>query len=222
MSSTPPPARPAPLPRRAGRHLRRAFRTHPGALERPLDRSRSRAWVAAMLGVLLAPAAGAGTALITHHLAARDAAADRERLRPVTAVVRSIDRPTATPAARRTGGYRNTVGAEADWTGPDGQPHTGTIDVPRTTPARATVTLWVDRAGTPVDPPADPTGLAVDAVCAGLFGVVTFTAAAGGALALRLRTLDRRAGHAWARDWARHEPHWTGRTAGSPGGPPDD
>ncbi|MEU6236548.1 hypothetical protein [Kitasatospora sp. NPDC047058] len=227
MPSIPRPSRSASRPRRIGLHLRQALapRSPRGAraagepLVRPLDRSRSRAWVAAGLGVLLALAAAAGGALLVHRATARDAAAERARLQPVDAVVRSIDRPTATPDGRQAGEHQSIIPAEAAWTAPDGSPRTGTIDVRHTTAVGAVVTLWVDHAGTPADPPIDGVGLAADAVCAGLAGFAVLCTAVGGALALRLRTLDRRAGLAWAADWARREPEWTGRAASSPDGP---
>ncbi|AUY52943.1 hypothetical protein [Streptomyces sp. CB01881] len=226
MSSTPRRPRPASLPRRAGRKLRRVFGARGDAsvrtLVRPLDRSRSRARTATLLGVLLTLAAAVTAALLGYRATARDAAADRARLHPVVAVIRSVDHPSATTSGRRTGGYRNQLPAEAAWTAPDGQPRTGTIEVRHTAVAGSAITLWVDRAGTPATPPTTRSSLVIDAVCAGLAGFLTVTTVLVGALALRLRVLNRRADLAWEESWARHEPRWSGRTTSSPGGPQDD
>ncbi|WP_405359077.1 hypothetical protein OG535_07605 [Kitasatospora sp. NBC_00085] len=238
MSSTPRPARPGSLPRRVGRELRRALGARPAAsarpldgpfgraldlpLDRPLDRSRSRARLAAALGVLLALVAAVAGALLGYQATTRAAAAARARLHPVDAVVQSVDRPGATTSARRTGGYQNLLTAEATWTAPDGQPRTGAIEVRRTTTAGSTVALWLDGAGTPTAPPMTRNGLIADAVCAGLAGFLAVATALGGALALRLRVLDRQADRAWEESWARHEPRWSGRTTSSPGGPQDE
>ncbi|MFJ3789387.1 hypothetical protein [Kitasatospora sp. NPDC090091] len=226
MSSTPRPPRPASPPRRAARQLRRAFGTRRHRLReplaRPLDRSRSRARAAAALALLLALAVSVGGALLAHRATVRAAAADRARLKPVEATVLATEQPTATPGARWSGDYQERTTVRATWTAPDGQPHTGSVQVRRTVVAGSTVTLWVDRGGTPHDTPPSAVGLAVEAVCFGLAGFAALGTGVGGALALRLRVLDRRADRAWTRSWAHHEPLWSGRTASSPGGPQDD
>ncbi|MGV9263061.1 Rv1733c family protein [Kitasatospora sp. NPDC003701] len=222
MSSTPGPVRPASLPRRAGRQLRRASGTDRDPLVRPLDRSRSRAWCAALLGLLLGLTAAVGGALLGYQTVGRDADADLARLRQVDAVVTGTGRHGAAVGSRAAGGYQGRVAAEATWTGPDGRPRTGTVEVHRTAVVGATVTIWVDEAGLVTDAPTTRAGVAVEAACAGLAGFTAVGAAVVGALALRLRALDRRAERAWQRSWTRLEPLWSGRTSRSPGGAQED
>ncbi|MFJ9949484.1 hypothetical protein [Kitasatospora sp. NPDC091207] len=222
MSSTPGPVRPASLPRRAGRQLRRAAGSRRDPLVRPLDRSRSRAWCAAVLGLLLTLAAGVGGALLGYQSVGRDTDADLARLRQVDAVVTGTGRHGAAVGSRAAGGYQGRVTAEAAWTAPDGQPRAGAVEVHRTALVGTTVTIWVDEAGRATDAPTTRAGLAIEAACVGLAGSALLGAAVLAALALRLRTLDRRADRAWQRSWARLEPLWSGRTSHSSGGAQDD
>ncbi|MFF1905383.1 hypothetical protein [Kitasatospora sp. NPDC058218] len=222
MSSTPGPVRPASLPRRAGRQLRRGFGTHRDPLVRPLDRSRSRAWCAAGLGLLLGLAAAVGGALLGYQVVGRDADAHLARLRQVDAVVTATGRHGAVVGSRAAGGYQGRVAAEATWTAPDGQQRTGTVEVHRTAVVGATVTIWVDEAGLVTDAPTTRAGVAIEAVCVGLAGFTVLGVAVAGALALRLRTLDRRADRAWQCSWTRLEPLWSGRTSHSSGGAQED
>ncbi|MEV7777571.1 hypothetical protein [Kitasatospora sp. NPDC088351] len=219
MSSTPRPTRAASLPRRAGRHLRRALGARRDPLVRPLDRSRSRAWAAALLGLLLALSAAVGAALLSFHAADHDASADRARLHRVDAVLLTAARPGNAANSRWAGGYESRADVTVSWTYPDGQQHTGRAEAPRSATAGSTVTVWVDDDGGRADPPATRVGVAVEAVCTGLSGFAALAAALGGGLALRLRALDRRADQEWQRSWARLEPLWSGRGSRSPGGP---
>ncbi|MFD9593753.1 hypothetical protein ACFWA9_13485 [Kitasatospora sp. NPDC059973] len=222
MSSTSGPVRPASLPRRAGRQLRQALGSHRSPLVRPLDRSRGRAWCTAALAILLALTAAVVGALLGYRTVGRDADADLARLRRVDAVVLSTDRHGAAVGSRSAGGYQGRVAAEATWTAPDGQWRTGTIEVHRTAVVGTTVPVWVDEAGLVTDPPTTRAGVAIEAVCVGLAGFTVVGAGVVAALALRLRTLDRRADLAWQRSWSRLEPLWSGRASHSPDGAQGD
>ncbi|MGW3076507.1 Rv1733c family protein [Kitasatospora sp. NPDC001132] len=213
MSSTPRPARPASLPRRVGRQLRRAVGTRHEPLARPLDRSRARAWLCAVLGAVLALALATGGSLLLYRNTEHQVGADRGRLRQVDAVVRGLpDRAAATAAGSRfSGGYSSRVDVDATWTAPDGTQHLGTVQAPRSAVPGSHVAVWVDPAGAASAPPADRVALAVSAACTGAGALLALLALVVLALRLRLHALDRRGEAAWTADWARLEPRWSGR-----------
>ncbi|MFD4657516.1 hypothetical protein ACFWP2_18040 [Kitasatospora sp. NPDC058444] len=213
MSSTPRPARPASLPRRAGRQLRRALGTRHEPLVRPLDRSRARAWLSAVLGAVLALALSAGGSLLLYRATEHQAAADRGRLRQVDAVVRDLpDHAAATSVSGRfSGGHGNRIDVDAAWTAPDGTQHVGTVPAPHSAVTGSHVPVWVDPSGAVSGPPAHRVALAVSAGCTGAGALLALLALSALALHLRLRGLDRRAETAWSTDWARLEPRWSGR-----------
>ncbi|MFB8169566.1 hypothetical protein ACFC60_16635 [Kitasatospora purpeofusca] len=218
MSRTPRPARTVPPPRRAGRALRRALgRRHTvrdrEPLARPVDRARSRAWLAAGLALALGLAGIAAAAVLGHRAAGRAAEAERGRLHRTEALVLGRLRAEDTGAGRWSGGYEKRVDTSVSWTSPDGLARTGTVEAPRSAATGSTVTLWVDDAGRPATPPATAFGLAVGTVCTGLAGTATLAALIGGLLSLRLRALDRRAARDWERSWAHWEPRWSGRAS---------
>ncbi|WP_327675030.1 Rv1733c family protein [Kitasatospora sp. NBC_00458] len=217
MSSTPRPARPASLPRRAGRQLLRALgRRHSLSLReplaRPVDRARSRAWLAAAVALAVGLAGVVTAALVGYRTSVRTTESERGRLHRIEAAVIGRVQPEQPANSRWTGGYENRVEVSTVWTAPDGRTHAGTVQLPRTTLTRPTVTLWVDDAGEPARTPETRIGLTVGAVCTGLAGGATLATLIGVALALRLRALDRRADRDWQRSWARWEPRWSGRT----------
>ncbi|MFF2118594.1 hypothetical protein ACFVXH_14865 [Kitasatospora sp. NPDC058184] len=211
MSSTPRPALPASLPRRTGRRLRRALGARHEPLARPLDRSRARAWLSAVLGAVLALALCTGGSLLLYRATAHRADADRGRLQQVDAVVSGVpDRATAT-GSRFAGGYSNQVDVDADWTAPDGSPRHGTVQAPHSAVTGSRIPVWVDAAGTVSVAPADRVALAVSAACTGAGGLLVLLALLALALRLRLQALDRRAEAAWSTEWERLEPLWSGR-----------
>lgn len=211
MSSTRRPARPASLPRRTGRQLRRALAARHEPLARPLDRSRARAWLSALLGAVLALALSAGGSLLLYRATEHRAGLDRGRLQQVDAVVRDVPDHAAAVGSRFSGGYSSRTDVDAAWTSPDGAQHLGTVQAPRSAVPGSHVAVWVDPAGAVSDPPADRLALAVSAACTGAGALLTLLALFTLALRLRLHTLDRRAETAWTADWARLEPLWSGR-----------
>ncbi|MFJ9606956.1 hypothetical protein ACIRS1_11515 [Kitasatospora sp. NPDC101176] len=212
MPDSPRPARPASPLRRTGRRLRWALGAGTDPLLRPVDRARSRAWLATLLGALLALALTAGGALVGYRTAVPRADADRGLLRVVDAVVLSVPEDHRAVSGSRFGGrHHDRVDVEARWTSPDGVPHTGTVQAPRATTAGSVLPVWVDRAGEPTGPPLDRTAIAVSAACTGLGALLALLALLVLALRLRLHTLERRTDEAWSRDWARLEPLWSGR-----------
>ncbi|MEU3567189.1 hypothetical protein AB0E96_01975 [Kitasatospora sp. NPDC036755] len=212
MSSTPRPTRPASLPQRTGRRLRRAFGARHEPLARPLDRSRARAWLSALLGAVIALALCAGGSLLLYRSTAHQADLDRGRLRQVDAVVRDIpDRTTAATGSRYSGGYSNRIDVTAVWTAPNGIQRLGTVQAPHSVVPGSRLPIWVDPVGAVSAPPGDRAALAVSAACTGAGGLLALLALLLLALRVRLHALDRRAEAAWAADWARLEPLWSGR-----------
>ncbi|MFD7829924.1 hypothetical protein [Kitasatospora sp. NPDC059803] len=215
MSSTPRPARPSSRPPRTGRRLRRAFGARHEPLVRPVDRARARAWLLSAFGALLALAFATGSSLLAYHATAPQADSDRLRLHKVDAVVLTLPdhgTGTGTGAGGRFGaGYSTRVDAEASWTYPDGQPHTGTVQAPRTAVTGTVVPVWVDPVGALSSPPTNRAAVAVSAVCTGAGALLALLALLTLALRLRLHVLDRRADEAWTQGWARLEPLWSGR-----------
>ncbi|MFJ9840344.1 hypothetical protein ACIRYZ_07730 [Kitasatospora sp. NPDC101155] len=211
MPSTPRSARPASLPRRTGRQLRRAFGTRHEPLVRPLDRARARAWLLAIVGGLAAVAVSVLGALLLYRSTAPQAAADRVRLHRVDAVVAVLPDHGAATGSRFADGYNSRIEVPAAWNYPAGTAHTGTVEAPRTATTGTVVPIWVDPAGTPTTPPANRASLAVFAACTGAGVLLALLAMLTLALRLRLHSLDRRAETAWTTSWARLEPLWSGR-----------
>ncbi|CAM5691405.1 hypothetical protein ACIG0C_10235 [Kitasatospora aureofaciens] len=211
MSSTSRPARPASLPRRTGRGLRRAFGARHEPLARPLDRARARAWLLTVLGGFLATALAVGGALLFYRSTAPQADADRARLHRVDAVVTAATEHGVTTGSRFSGGYGSRVDAEASWTYPGATRHTGIVQAPRAATTGTVVPIWVDPAGNASTPPVDRGALAVSAACTGTGALLTLFAFLAFALRLRLNVLDHRAEAEWTAGWARLEPLWSGR-----------
>ncbi|GAB7185776.1 hypothetical protein ATKI12_5607 [Kitasatospora sp. Ki12] len=211
MSSTPRPARPASLPRRTGRQLRRALGARHEPLARPVDRARARAWLFAVLAAVLVVALSTGGSLLLYRGTATRASAERARLHQVDAVVGGTPERPAAGGGRFTGGYHDRIDVEVTWTAEDGTPRSGTVQAPRSAVTGSTVPVWIDPAGDATPPPLDPLALAVSAACTGLGALLTLLALVVLLLRLRLQALDRRADTAWTDDWARLEPRWSGR-----------
>ncbi|MER5639059.1 hypothetical protein ABT095_19090 [Kitasatospora sp. NPDC002227] len=196
-------------------HLHRALGRPTGALARPLDGSRSRALLLTVLG--LAPALLLGGAVTVHELA--DAA---HRARTATAHRHHLEAVLLTPAGHPPpAGHADTAvfTAEATWTYPPGQPHSGPVTVAASAATGSTARLWVDDNGDPAAAPPTTAGLAAEAVALGLFTFGGLAALLALALHTRLHALDRRADRAWQRAWASYEPLWSSRGRGPSGSP---
>jgi hypothetical protein len=97
------------------------------------------------------------------------------------------------------------------WTGPDGSPRTGQVDVPDGARKGSIVKIWTDASGHLVLAPIGRTQI--------ISRVITVTALAPLAVALVLltlagathRLLDRRRMAAWEADWNAVEPQWSRR-----------
>ncbi|MEV8553127.1 DUF3592 domain-containing protein [Streptomyces glaucescens] len=171
------------------------------------------AWTVLAVAVLLvlgAPLAGAGTAWWAYQDARATAAEQRaERHRVRAEVTGAGPRSASAPHGGRAYAYRATV----RWTDPRDGVRTAVARVPAGTEAGDRVEVWFDARGRAV--PAPPDG--------GLIWQHTLTlgfcaagAAAGTVLlghALVRRAAMRRRLDEWEREWARTEPEWTRRRA---------
>lgn len=134
--------------------------------------------------------------------ASAEAALQRQSETPVQAVVQqSVQLPIGSADAPPL-----WVTAPARWTGADGQPATGVVEVPATAAAGDRVTVWLDDAGRVVPAPASADALAGLTIVAGagswfLIGVLILLVG----WAVRHR-LDRRRLRAWEREWSQVEP----------------
>ncbi|MBO1413152.1 hypothetical protein [Streptomyces sp. FH025] len=200
------PARSATAGGTLRRNLRRALGRDTNPLSRPVDRSRSRAWLWALLAMALASLAGAGAAAADYTTARQQSLATAARLHRVEAVVHTPARSAAAPVTGAT-----VYEADASWTYPGDEDHTGTVTVTRRTAVGSTVSTWVDDSGRPAAAPPSVTYSATNAVLVGLaaFGGLTVLVATG--LNARLAFLDRRAADSWRYSWTLFEPVWSGR-----------
>ncbi|MEV0355486.1 hypothetical protein AB0H71_05410 [Nocardia sp. NPDC050697] len=119
-------------------------------------------------------------------------AAEQARLRPVTATVLTAEHAPL---------YAPVSSATVRFTGLDGGERTAVHRATGLLQPGASVTVWLNAAGEPVEPPppAKPLGRAV-LLTAGVL-LTALTLCASGYLAARL-ALDRRRSRAWDREWA--------------------
>jgi hypothetical protein len=97
----------------------------------------------------------------------------------------------------------------ARWTAPDGTVRTGQLEPPAFGRAGATIAIWTDSEGTPMQPPtSNPLGASVGVgLAVTAFAVVTYASV----LSAVRRALNRRRMAAWQREWSAVEPRWSGR-----------
>jgi hypothetical protein len=153
----------------------------------------------AILGVLAA---------IEVHQVALDAgrAAERERTQVEAVLVDDAS------AQYRESGEAESGSRTARYTDAAGWQHHIVLTVPGSPPAGTVVPVWVDRAGTVAAAPLSR----VDAVVLGAVAAVAIPVV-GGLVLLSAwmsvrRWLDRCNDAGWAREWARVEPEWSGRS----------
>ncbi len=174
------------------------------ALRRPVDRIEGMVLVALSAAFL---AAVAFACIVGTHTYQSQRAAT-VGLRPAAAVLLQ-DGPAA-------GGLARVGQAEARWFVPGGGQQSGVLTT-ATTPdivgaaAGARISVWLNRSGQPVAPPADQTvmiiyALVAGAVMAGLAGLALLLV-----YALCRLVLDRRRLAAWESAWGRTGPRWTTR-----------
>jgi hypothetical protein len=193
--------------------LRRAFGFDRNPLCRATDRLRSRAQVAVVVLIGLAPLPAYLVGHAVYQQGLSTAAAEAAHRHSVTAVTTA----DATGSALRLG-PDTEVPVAARWTYPPGrQVHSGKVPAATGTAVGVPVRIWVDDRGLLAAPPRSSVDIIADAwfAAAGtLAGAAGFTLA--GAAAAR-SGLDRRDQAAWRREWARVEPGWSGRPHGIDG-----
>jgi hypothetical protein len=174
------------------------------ALRRPVDRIEGALLVALSAAFLVAMTVASILAAHTYQ-SQRAASAG---LRPALAVLIHAGPPY--------GSVTRFGQAEARWRDPGGGEQAGVLTTVTTpgitgTAAGARITVWLDRSGEPVAPPAGHGAMIVNALAVG-------AAAAGGAgialvmsYALCRLALDRRRLAAWESAWSLTGPQWTSR-----------
>ncbi|MBB3084431.1 Rv1733c family protein [Geodermatophilus sabuli] len=187
--------------------LRRAvrwFTLGAGPLKRGSDRVELL-WRVVLLAVVLLALPTALTVGTVIHTDLRAEAAEQAATTTHTSAVLLDDVPS--PLA----GQHGALLAPARWTGDDGLPHEGRVQVSAGARAGDEVPVWLDASGAPTRAPLEPAAAARIAVASG-FGVLLVTGAAVAAthlvvLGLLARHRDRR----WTRGWADVEPVWARR-----------
>ncbi len=197
----------APVPPRPRRKLSRlagvSARRH-SPLRRTSDTLRFWLRTLLVLGLVAVAAVSAAVGLADYHHERAAAALEAARLHRVQAVA-------TTDAAQPTGpavGYADAT-ATVRWTYPADVPHQESASVPSGTVSGQQVTLWLDTAGRPADPPASPALSAdnADFLAASCWIGFSGTLIAGVALGQRLvNNADLRR---WEQEWKRVEPQWT-------------
>jgi hypothetical protein len=191
------------------RSLRQPGMPELNPLLRPTDRARARLSRRRTWLLVLAAALGIGAGAVVGIQEAASATATRERAHEVTATTLAPAIPPVQHGLK--GGGVLVVRVPVRWQYPAGVWHTGEATVLHGHAAGTPVPVWVDAAGKRTDAPAG----ALDSAFLGLF--VTIATAGGGALLVvggvrcARRRLDHRDASAWAQDWARVEPDWSGR-----------
>lgn len=97
----------------------------------------------------------------------------------------------------------------ARWTAPDGATRIGQILAPAGTPAGRTVPLWVNAAGTTVDPPPAHDNVAIGAALIGVITGLMLILLLMGLRAAARRALDRQRLEAWDSEWQSTGPLWS-------------
>ncbi|MFF3110927.1 hypothetical protein ACFVSN_17250 [Kitasatospora sp. NPDC057904] len=209
MADTSASARSTAIARPLRHHLHRAVGIEHNPLSRPLDRSRSRALLLAVLGLALAAVAGAGISLADLASAQRTAALTAAHRHRVDATLLSPSRQVA----GLSGYSRVRFQAAATWAAPSGRTTTGQVDVDRPMPSGSVSRVWVDDDGRPAAAPPTTGSVVMDAVFLGLAVLAALAVLIGTGLGIRLRRLDHWADRRWQLSWARLEPVWSGRSA---------
>ncbi|MCD0484497.1 hypothetical protein LO771_19365 [Streptacidiphilus sp. ASG 303] len=209
MRPTAPQQRQPGRPGRAVR-LRRALGRDGNPLWRPVDRARTRlASVVLLLAVVaVALSAAFSWTLYRSDLRAADAlAAHRHRVAATTLAAAPQD-GTWMPGALGPP-------VPARWHYPAQRTHTAPVPVRSGTPARSTVTVWVDDHGAPAGPLRSSADIVTGAVLAGFAALTGSALLCGSVQAVGRRRIDARTAAAWEREWEQVEPGWSGRSRSS-------
>jgi hypothetical protein len=193
--------------------LRGSFGRGPGPLWRGLDRSRSRAQVLLVLGLLGAVLFGCGVAGRGVGTADVRARAEAARLHRIDASVIGPVRPDATAVATR---YRTGELVRVGWSYPAGHAGVARFELPYPAAPGDALPIWVTDEGAIADAPRGTGALVLLALGTGAAAWLALTAAVLAVHLLHRRLLRHRTDRFWTTGWEAVEPHWSGRLRGHP------
>jgi hypothetical protein len=196
-----------------GASLRAALGRRRNPLWRPLDRSRGRARLLLVLGLLGALLFGCAVAGRGVALAGPRAGVEAARTHLVDARVLGPARPGA---AMTVGRFRTGELVRLGWTYPAGHPVTVYSQLAHPLGTGAVLPVWVTDEGLLAAAPPDTAALVVLALGTGTAAALALGAAVLTIHLLYRRLLRRRIDRHWTDGWAAVEPHWSGRLRGRP------
>ncbi|WIY00416.1 hypothetical protein QRX60_41215 [Amycolatopsis mongoliensis] len=170
-----------------------------GSVARASDRFQAGLLVFVVLLALAALPVAASIGSETYVRQQNESAQQLGERTPVTATLLA-DGPDITVSSR-AGVAGNAAPTDATWVVPDGTRHVGKVLADQGTLKGETLTVWVDRAGNPVDPPLSAAGVLIDAVGVGLglwLGALALLAAC---YRLAVFSLDRFRFAQWQQEW---------------------
>jgi hypothetical protein len=171
-------------------------------LRRAVDRVDSWATVALLLVLLV------GGPLVTWHAGALAGRGGPARSFTVQAVL--DEDAVAAPAVGEFAMQSRVLAARARWTGPDGVPRAGRIELSSVGRAGSTVEILTDGAGNPI-PPIQEEQRVGRVFLAGLLSLLGLVCVLVFARLALNRVLDRWRLAYWRQEWTVTEPRWSGR-----------
>jgi len=141
--------------------------------------------------------------------ASSSAAAQQAKDRTEGTAALLLDAPPIPYSARGTP-MTTPSPVEARWTAPDGSHRTGEISASPGLQAGDAVSIWLDRSGAVTDPPVNATGAAGRVVVLAVGGWLACGVALMSVFWTVRWRLDRDRQKAWAAEWERVGPSWTG------------
>ncbi|WIV54256.1 CDP-archaeol synthase [Amycolatopsis nalaikhensis] len=174
-----------------------------GSVARPSDRVQAGLLVFLVLLALAALPFAAAVGSETHARQQVQSARELSERTRVTATLLA-DGPPIT-ANTRSGVVGTGAPTDATWTLADGTRRVGEVVADRGTLAGETLTVWVDRTGTPVDPPLSGAGVVIDAVGAGLGLWLGTLAVLAACYRLTVFFLDRARYARWQQEWLQEQ-----------------
>jgi hypothetical protein len=161
--------------------------------------------IAVFLG--LCPVIGIGVSAWAH---AENAAVERAELTSWHSVRAVLLQPAPGPAQSDNGANTWTVWVPARWS-TGGRQYKRAVPVPAGTPARSTVTVWLNRVGAVQTPPASASQVAWLADTATAIGLAALAVVLGLLAWLVRRALDQRRLAGWESAWLTVGPRWSRR-----------
>jgi len=177
----------------------------------PLRRRTDRIQACLGAGLLLAFLIGAPfLAVAAAHWAGHVAVAEQRAQRAWHEVTAILLRG-APNSVVFTSGFEGGAWVPARWTAPDGQAHTGQIEVSTGVAAGTRVPIWVTTAGSPTGPPLTNRALTARLVLAAVTAVALLAAVLACLARIGRWVINRRRLARWDAAWATVGPQWTKR-----------